>query len=128
MIEVRSGWAYIRCRCPTQHFLAARSEMIAILECYDLEPGLVVMDGAPRTLREDEHWHFSRARNDWAISQLALLDWHRRTMENTEGLALDDVDAWLPEHGLSANSIGKSRNKSNNNNTSKSKHHQRHCR
>ena len=41
MIEIRSGWAYIRCQGPIEAFLAARDEMLVVLELYNLRPELV---------------------------------------------------------------------------------------
>ena len=76
------GSAFLR--GPPAAFLAARDELLAVLKYHNLEPELVVMDRALRQLREDEHWHFCRARNSWAIQQLGLWHWQRTTMANID--------------------------------------------
>ena len=89
MIKVRYGWAYIRCQGPIEAFLAARDEMLVVLELYNLLPELVPMGwhlAALRSLQDDEHRHFRRARREWVRSQIMLSDWHTRTLES--------IDSW----------------------------------
>ena len=86
MIEV--DWcvslAYIRCRGPREASLAALEDVIGVLALHNLRPELLPMDAALRSLQDDEHRHFRRARREWVRSQVMLSAWHTRTLESID--------------------------------------------